>query len=73
MGLSGSRLVWLLWHDAGHFGTGNVKLQHDYNNIFLVGFRYNFGQAPPPGTGAGRRAGSGGAARPLLPGVLRLG
>ena len=48
MGLSGSRSYGSYGTIAGHFGTGNVKLQQDFNNIFLVGFRYNFGQAPPP-------------------------
>ncbi len=29
-------------------GTGKVQLGQDYNNAFLIGFRYNFGVAPPP-------------------------
>ena len=29
-------------------GTGKIQLGNEYNNAFLVGFRYNFGVAPPP-------------------------
>jgi OOP family OmpA-OmpF porin len=29
-------------------GTGSAKLDNDYNHTFLVGIRYNFGQAPAP-------------------------
>jgi OmpA-OmpF porin, OOP family len=28
--------------------TGSIQLGNEYNNAFLVGFRYNFGVAPPP-------------------------
>jgi OmpA-OmpF porin, OOP family len=28
--------------------TGSFQLGNEYNNAFLVGFRYNFGVAPPP-------------------------
>ena len=28
--------------------NGQFQLGHEYNNAFLVGFRYNFGVAPPP-------------------------
>jgi OmpA-OmpF porin, OOP family len=28
--------------------TGSIQLGNEYNNSFLVGFRYNFGVAPPP-------------------------
>jgi outer membrane protein OmpA-like peptidoglycan-associated protein len=28
--------------------TGSIQLGNEYNNAFLIGFRYNFGVAPPP-------------------------
>jgi OmpA-OmpF porin, OOP family len=31
-----------------HTATGSIQLGNEYNNAFLVGFRYNFGVAPPP-------------------------
>jgi outer membrane protein OmpA-like peptidoglycan-associated protein len=46
MGLAGNRTYDGVASDSTGSGAGGATLNHDYNNIFLVGFRYNFGQAP---------------------------
>jgi len=48
MGLAGDRSYPAYGTAAGVYGTGSVKLDDDYNHTFLIGFRYNFGQVPPP-------------------------
>ncbi|HUN40644.1 MAG TPA: OmpA family protein [Acetobacteraceae bacterium] len=50
MGLAGNRSygAYATNPAGGVVATGSVKLNDDYNHAFLVGFRYNFGQAPPP-------------------------
>jgi len=53
MGTSGNRSTSALYTarsstGASIAGNGNVQFGPTHDNIFLVGFRYNFGQAPPP-------------------------
>ena len=48
MGLAGSRTYSALENVGGAVSPASVKLNDDYNHTFLVGFRYNFGQVPPP-------------------------
>jgi outer membrane protein OmpA-like peptidoglycan-associated protein len=48
MGLAGNRNYSIEATTAGVTRGGTIKLDHDYNHSFLVGVRYNFGQAPAP-------------------------
>ncbi len=52
MGLAGTRSYSAVGTITGPnetvSGTGKIQLGQDYNNAFLIGFRYNFGVAPPP-------------------------
>jgi outer membrane protein OmpA-like peptidoglycan-associated protein len=47
MGLAGTRDYAANVVSPGHTGSGTLKLSDDYNHAFLIGIRYNFGQAAP--------------------------
>jgi OmpA-OmpF porin, OOP family len=47
LGLTGNRdYTGIASQPSGVAGVGGATLKDNYNNIFMVGFRYNFGQAP---------------------------
>jgi OmpA-OmpF porin, OOP family len=46
MGLAGDRTYSGYGTAGGTSGPTSVKLDNDFNHTFLIGFRYNFGQAP---------------------------
>jgi len=52
LGTSGNRSVAATYtastNQGSASGHGNVQFGPTYDNMFLVGFRYNFGQVPPP-------------------------
>jgi len=48
MGMAGNRNDFRTATAGGITAPVSVKLNDDYNHTFLVGFRYNFGQVPPP-------------------------
>ena len=76
MGLAGDRSYSGVASEGAFSEPASVKLDQDYNHTFLVGFRYNFGQTAAVGAGAAAPAAAPApmvTARPVLPGVLRLG